>query len=246
MTTYNNKKYLIIPVFNEEKNLKSLLINLLKYKNNLIFINDGSTDNTEYLIKEKGYKVISNESNIGISKSIAKGVNYAYDNNYKNIILMDGDGQHKIEFLDLFINSLDNYDFVFGNRFHKETIAPDIKWNINILAALIINDLYNIKLTDTSCGFKAFRLTKETLQLFEESSNYEIIYRILIYALKNNKNIKLINIDAIYYYKEFLFSRRIEILSFIDSIIDSFSEIPLINEELLNFFPMFVKKTILN
>ena len=96
---------LIIPFFNEEKNIQSLLNNLfasLKNLNNenrnfqIIFIDDGSKDNTFEKLKiysDKKFKtiIIKNKTNTSQSSAILSGIK---NSKYENIITLDGDGQN--------------------------------------------------------------------------------------------------------------------------------------------------------
>ena len=85
------KLSLLIPIYNEEKTLNTLLGELEKLNVNLeiLIINDGSTDSTESILrKQKNIKVIHNKINRGKGFSIINASKYI---NADNIILMDGD-----------------------------------------------------------------------------------------------------------------------------------------------------------
>lgn len=87
------KNLIIIPAFNEEKNLQKT-INLLKKENpqaDILLINDGSTDKTKEIAQKNGIKVISNQRNLGKSATFFHGVKYAIRNKYNNLITIDAD-----------------------------------------------------------------------------------------------------------------------------------------------------------
>ena len=91
---------LVIPFFNEEKNLEILVNELnevipkLKNKYSIIFINDGSEDNSEKIIKEKikniSFDVLSNNRNLGQTASFQKAFDFSSG---EFMIRMDSDLQ---------------------------------------------------------------------------------------------------------------------------------------------------------
>lgn len=106
--TKNDTPFLsvIIPVFNEEKNIAPLLQRLLpvvkKYPYEIIFISDGSTDKTEELIKNEGeknknIKLISFARNFGHQIALTCGYQYAKG---QIVVSMDADLQDPPEIID--------------------------------------------------------------------------------------------------------------------------------------------------
>ena len=90
---------IIIPLFNEEKNISNLIFeisqNLNKYdRYEIILVDDSSTDDTYNIISkfhQKNIKVVSNKKNLGQSFSIIQGIKKS---TFNIIITMDGDGQN--------------------------------------------------------------------------------------------------------------------------------------------------------
>jgi len=189
---------IIIPAFNVGNEISFVLKGSTPYKDNVIFINDGSTDNTRELILKHNYKVIVNKRNLGVSKSIVKGLKYAKEQGCKKIVLMDADGQHSPVYLPQIIKMLDKNRYVFCGRFHPSNLIPSVKWNSNILAAIIVNEIWGTKHLDISCGFKAFHLNEEIYKKFECSDGYQIVFDLFFYALKAEAEIATLKIDAVY------------------------------------------------
>lgn len=209
---------IIIPAYNVEKGIPLLMHDLEIWKDNIVFIDDGSTDATHEKLNDAKFQVIKHEENIGTSGAILSGLKFASRKGYHKVIIMDADGQHEAKYLEEIDQRLDEYDFVFCSRFHRETIAPDVKWNANLFAASFVNYLWGTKYTDVSCGFKGFHLDKRLLCHLERSKNYELIFELFFYALTGKYSIGTIPIKAIYNYSEFLSTKRVEILSFIQSL----------------------------
>ena len=72
---------IVIPAFNESKNLESLIDDILSYDYDYLIINDNSTDNTKELCKENDFNVLNLPVNLGLAGVTRVGFMYARDNN---------------------------------------------------------------------------------------------------------------------------------------------------------------------
>ena len=112
--TLNSKILIIIPVYNEEGNVKPLINGIFKYfkkKKSILFIDDNSQDKTKLEIKEcqKKFKNIyleNRKSKLGIGSAHKFALRWAYKKKYKIIITMDCDGTHHPKYIDKMINIL--------------------------------------------------------------------------------------------------------------------------------------------
>ena len=136
---------IVIPSYNESENIKELCrrtldiikkINIKKYE--LIFIENGSKDNSLELLKKinsenKSIKIISLSRNFGYQSAIAVGLKYS-ENDY--VCVMDGDLQDPPEIISKFVEKIkEGYDVVYGIR---------IKRKGNIIKKLLYNLFYEI------------------------------------------------------------------------------------------------------
>ena len=163
------KKLIIIPAYNEAKNIVNLL-DKLKRKNDydVVVINDCSTDNTAAVCEEYGAVVIDLPFNLGIGGAVQTGYKYALKNGYDVAIQVDGDGQHDPEWLDELIKvlSLEQNDMVIGSRFIEEKGFQSTwlrRWGIRYFTWLI-QWLTKTKITDPTSGFRA--CNKEIIRYF--------------------------------------------------------------------------------
>ncbi len=154
---------LVIPVFNEQDNLVSLikeiktaLANYINFE--LIFVNDFSSDNTlKILEKEKknfNFKIINNQLNLGQSYSILSGIKQS---KYNIIVTLDGDGQNNpydIPRLLEFYNKSNDIYLVGGIRSkRKDNLIKIISSRIaNYVRSKFLED----GCTDTGCSLKVF------------------------------------------------------------------------------------------
>lgn len=214
----NTNTLIILPAYNVEKEICNLLYDMMDYKADVIVIDDGSKDNTFEIANSLEFKVIKLEINQGVANAIKVGINYAIERGYKNILLMDSDGQHSPKYINKFLDMLKDFDFIVGNRFNCTTLAPDIKLGSNILASIIVKKIVGEKFTDISCGFKAIKLSDDLSMALKNSEGYSIVFDLFFYALNHNYRIGTVDMEAIYDYSTFLITRTTEILAFISSL----------------------------
>ena len=119
MSTRDKKILVVIPAFNEEKNLPGVLQELNHYDFDVLVINDCSTDHTEDVLKDVNHLQLP--VNVGLAGVTQMGFKYAYENNYESAVVIDGDGQHDPEFISSLVEELANgYDYIIGSRFVSE------------------------------------------------------------------------------------------------------------------------------
>lgn len=174
----NIKVLLIIPAYNEEKNILNTYNDVIKYnkENNTsydcIVINDCSTDNTKKILEENNIPHIDLIHNLGIGGAVQTGYKYAYNNNYDIAVQYDGDGQHDVSYIKNIIEPIMNNeaDFVIGSRFIKKLskfrTSASRRMGIKILS-LFIKMACGSKVYDTTSGFRA--VNKEIIKIFSES-----------------------------------------------------------------------------
>ena len=130
------KVLLIVPAYNEEKNILKTYKDIVKYNNNnnkkekydIIVVNDGSTDKTKEIIEENNIPHINLIHNLGIGGAVQTGYKYAYENNYDIAVQLDADGQHDINYVKNIIKPIvaEKYDLVIGSRYIDKN-ASDFK-----------------------------------------------------------------------------------------------------------------------
>tara|TARA_B100001540_G_C15665327_1_gene577513 strand:- start:230 stop:919 length:690 start_codon:yes stop_codon:yes gene_type:complete len=152
---------IIIPVYNESKNIINLLIEIKKHLNNfqyeIVIVDDHSKDNTIEVINEyddKIVKLIKHDVNLGQSQSILSGIK---ESKYNIIVTLDGDGQNNpkdiSKLLDTYLRQKDIYLVGGIRRKRKDTIIKILSSKIaNKIRSKILND----DCDDTGCSLKVF------------------------------------------------------------------------------------------
>lgn len=89
---------IIIPAYNEEKNIPKVLGQLgqpeIKEIADVLIIDDASADSTGHIVKSMDHKMVTHIFNMGYGSALQVGYKYAVRKNYKYVIQMDADGQH--------------------------------------------------------------------------------------------------------------------------------------------------------
>ncbi|MDR2624176.1 MAG: glycosyltransferase family 2 protein [Methanobrevibacter sp.] len=191
---------IIIPVFNEEENIKDVARASLKYGDVLV-VDDGSSDDTKKRAVESGAKVISHVNNEGKGAAIKTGINEALKYPYDAYIFLDGDGQHDPNLIPSLIEKLNYVNVVIGSRFLKKELKnmPFQRRLSNLITTGLISFISGISITDSQSGFRG--VTREIAEIFLSSpyDDYRFESDVLI-RVSSNKIIKYdeVSIPVIY------------------------------------------------
>jgi glycosyltransferase involved in cell wall biosynthesis len=204
---------LVVPVLNEQDNILELLAkikNVLNADDEIIVVDDGSTDQTYDQIKSFPCKVIKHETNLGKGKSLIDGINFAKG---EVIVFIDGDGQDDPNELPKLLMGIKNgYDFVIGSRFvpddtqnkavkkryDSKALSP-VNFFGNKTLTFLINRLFSLNIYDSQSGFKCFKSDKiRSLNLI--SPRYEIETEMIIKSKKNK--LKILEVPVYRYERE--------------------------------------------
>ncbi|MEG0519751.1 MAG: glycosyltransferase family 2 protein [Erysipelotrichaceae bacterium] len=166
----NKKILLIVPAFNEEKNIGEVYNRIKQFDIDIIIINDGSTDQTKTICEQQKIPHINSISNLGIGGAVQMGYKYASLNNYDIAVQFDGDGQHNILDLEELIKPivLNKADFVIGSRFIKSDQEGFKSTAARRLGIRIITKLIHLrtkqKVSDPTSGYRA--ANKKIIDIF--------------------------------------------------------------------------------
>lgn len=191
---WDMKILIIIPAYNESRNLIRLLDNFknLSLQFDIYVINDCSTDNTSEIAKKNGVNVIDLPCNLGIGGAVQTGYLYAKNNNYDIAIQVDGDGQHNPEYIEKLILPIINgsANLVIGSRYIKrEGYQSSYLRRIGINYFRVLIKILSAKtITDPTSGFRACDST--VINIF--ANNYPKDYpepESIVFLLRNNFNV---------------------------------------------------------
>jgi glycosyltransferase involved in cell wall biosynthesis len=154
----------VIPVYNEVDNISEILkrVQALKLANEIIVVDDGSTDGTRTILKElngkKKVRVILHERNQGKGAAVVTGLKAAQG---ELLLIQDADLEYDPRDYPQLVKPIVEgiADVVYGSRFLGGPRRVAMFWHMiaNKLLTAMTNILYDTILTDMETGYKVFR-----------------------------------------------------------------------------------------
>lgn len=155
-----------IPVHNEEKYVHGVIDKIRRYHDDILVVDDGSTDRTgQILASRNDVKVLRHSVNRGYGQSLIDAFAYADEHGYDWVITMDCDEQHEPEKIPDFLAAIatDKWDIISGSRYlaprGDDDLPPGDRRSINATITKMLNDLFDFGITDAFCGYKAHRVS---------------------------------------------------------------------------------------
>lgn len=157
------KAIAVIPVFNEQRHIGSLLKRFPKGACDLVVVDDGSTDGTSEEIRAHQFAVIRHEQRTGVGKCLQDGIAYGQERGYDTVVIMAGNGKDDpVEIPKLLAAIEAGATYVQGSRFMKGGEWKNLPWK-RWVAIKTFTWLWSLlmgrRLTDVTNGFRAYRMS---------------------------------------------------------------------------------------
>jgi dolichol-phosphate mannosyltransferase len=191
-----------LPVYNEEKHLESVLREVRRYSPDILVVNDGSTDRTGLLLAgQEGLSVLTHPQNRGYGAALISAFAFTLAGDYDVLVTIDCDGQHQPARIPVLLEAIHNADIVSGSRylrhFRKDTLPPRDRFQINRQITTELNEGFGLHLTDSFCGFKAYR--REALaQLKITEPGWGMPLQLWVQAARLGLRIKEVGVPRVY------------------------------------------------
>ena len=183
---YKSKKskfLILVPAFNELKNLKKFVKKIKKIAP-LCILDDCSSDKTENWLLKNNIKFIKNKKNLGYEKNLINGIR-RFKKKSDYLITFDGDGQHRISDLRKIVNLDKTYDVIVCNRKVKNRF-------LEIIISYISQYFFGIK--DPLSGLKVYKTNILKKNFFENiGDNFLLDFLIKL----SQRKFKIINIEIV-------------------------------------------------
>lgn len=196
-----------LPVFNEAKHVAQVLREVQKYADDVLVVNDGSSDGTDdVLVSVPGIRVVTHGTNLGYGAALRTAFCYAVRNDYDVVVTIDCDGQHEPSLIPQLAAAVypeegEPVDIVSGSRYLKsfegDTPPPEDRRRVNVEVTRYLNQELGLNLTDTFCGFKAYRThALENLKITE--LGYAMPLQLWVQAVQLGMRIEEFPVPLIY------------------------------------------------
>lgn len=209
---------ILIPAYNEERLIGKFLSSIDFPRENIIVVDDGSSDNTSSVSESKGVNTIRHNINKGKGEAHRTGFDYAMKKGAEWVITMDADGQHSSEDIPLFTRAIDrkNWDIIIGERIISTRTMPFLRFLTNSATSFVVSLLCGKRVRDSQSGFRAVRV-RLLSSLSLSTRNFQTESEIIIKAGRKGFKIGAVPIKTIYndsksYIRPFLDSVRFIIL----------------------------------
>jgi glycosyltransferase involved in cell wall biosynthesis len=164
------RRVAIVPAYNEDECVGGVIDELRAFDEALaiVVVDDGSTDRTADVARDRGAVVLRLPYNLGIGGSVQTGFRYAHENGFDVAVRVDGDGQHDASQLGAILQPVlaGDADICVGSRYRERggyQSSPTRRIGIRILAGTV-SVLTRQRLTDPTSGFQA--LNRKAIRLF--------------------------------------------------------------------------------
>ncbi len=157
----NIKVCAVIPALNEAETIGKIVRETGKYIDDIFVVDNGCNDGTAEIARQNGAEVIQYDEKQGYGAAQYAGQQAAIERGFHYILQIDGDGQHKPQFIpQLVLTAVNgNYDLVLGSRFLTDSYK---KFSFTRRAGIrffsrVVSILGRTNVTDVTSGFKVYK-----------------------------------------------------------------------------------------
>jgi dolichol-phosphate mannosyltransferase len=205
-----SRKIIIIPTYNEAKNIGILLNKLQVFNLNILIIDDNSPDNTAAIVKNlmeanSNLHLIQRKNKLGLGSAYREGFRYCIDKGFESFIQMDADFSHRIEDLSSLIANTPNYDVIIGSRYVNGGATKG--WSVNRMLLSKFANTYarcitGCKIKDLTSGFRIYSLKALKEIEFEKTTCNGYGFQIEMSSRAFNRDLKIKEVPIIFHERE--------------------------------------------
>jgi len=189
----------LIPAFNEALHVGMVVAGAARHVDEVVVIDDGSTDGTLDAARAAGATCLTRPSNRGKAAALRLGIEYAQSRGFTHALTLDGDGQHSPDDIPTLLDTarVTGADLVIGVRDFDRSSMPRSRYFSNTIGSRFASWLVGCEIRDSQSGFRLFRLDKLG-DMPLRSRAYEFEMELLIKYARRGCSIAQAPVRAIY------------------------------------------------
>jgi len=207
-----------LPVFNEASHIAGVLGEVRRHADEILVVDDGSSDETAQVLREQQRRlgknvlqIATHPKNLGYGAALRTAFDFALAEDYDILVTIDCDGQHEPKLIPAIADAvfdrdeLAPFDIVSGSRYLKafrgDSRPPADRRRINREITQLLNCRLGLDLTDSFCGFKAYRV--EALREFQITElGYAMPLQLWVQAVAAGLRIREFAVPLVYLEEE--------------------------------------------
>ena len=192
----------LIPAYNEERCIGSVILRAREHVDEVIVVDDGSHDATARVAEAAGARLIRHKTNRGKGQALTTGFRAARTLRPDILVILDSDGQHSADEIPLLVAAMREHeaDMVVGSRFRDaEQLAKIPQGRRMGLQAVttVTNILSGVRVSDSQSGFRAFSARALNLLTFR-GTGFSVESEMQFLAREHGLNVVEVSISADY------------------------------------------------
>jgi glycosyltransferase involved in cell wall biosynthesis len=189
----------VIPALNEERRIAAVIARAKRLADQVVVVDDGSTDGTGRIASEEGATVIRHGNNCGPGAATMTGLEAARRLGATIAVTLDADEQHDAHDIPALLQPVlrNEADIVFANRFGQRNNIPCIRRFFNACGNIVSFFATGRWVHDSQCGYKVFG-PKALAQVDLRMSGFEFCTEIVREAVRNHWRIAEVPVKVTY------------------------------------------------
>lgn len=192
----------LIPAYNEDKTIHTIIQQTKHHIAQVIVINDGSTDNTAEALKDLPITLLHNDTNQGKDKTLLRGFKYCLDNKVNAILTIDADGQHDPADIPKFLDAYAQHPehLIIGARVTNTENAPKHRLFANKLGDFFVSWAAGERIKDSQSGYRLYpaAMLRDYLKTHKKHDGFVFESEIIIDGVHNGFHTAIVPIKSYY------------------------------------------------
>lgn len=207
----------LIPALNEEATVHRVVSGALRHLEQVVVVDDGSRDRTNEEATRAGAVVLRNEQTRGQGGSLIRGLQWLFDRDFQNVVILDGDGAHDPRWITKLLRAHlgARADLTIGSRFLlRRCTLPTCKQSANRFATSLLNELVHLDVSDAASGMRVVSRRAGLLPFARE--DFAFAFEMLRLCRLHRLAIHEAAIEAHYDARELFCTSQLELLNLLD------------------------------